>query len=149
MKTIGVMICLVLMILMCSCGSSAVSTVSVTFYWYDELPFDYDDFNLMSSAEVELPADHLNAEFIRLIKEYSGISIDGIWYEGKRLCADLAEEEARSFNMGSATGITRSNVLIATLSTMPDVEEIEILINGQRGCFADHYNFDRIFEKVI
>ena len=85
---------------------------------------------------------------IEYMKQYSGIDVTDIWYEGERICINLDYSEGYEFDKGSYAGAMRTNVVIRTLSSYPNVKEIQILLDYQKGAMADHFNFDRIYKAI-
>jgi hypothetical protein len=115
--------------------------VSVTFYSFIDWPFD-EYTSITENISVESFAD----DVIELMLVHTGIRINNLWYEGKKLCVDLNVFEGAKFNMGSSGSAIRFHDLMYTLSSFPYVERIEVLVDGQRGVAADHFSFERIFE---
>ena len=116
---------------------------NVKFYYYQEQDlFSYDATGYYIEA---ISLENLPIETKMLMEKYNGIKIDNIWYEGKRICVDLNINEINEFNKGSAAGAIRLSELLKTFSSFPNVNEIEILIAGEKGCIGDHFMFDQIF----
>ncbi|MDR2182666.1 MAG: GerMN domain-containing protein [Clostridiales bacterium] len=76
------------------------------------------------------------------------ISADNIWYEGHRIYVDFSEEVSWRFNAGSTGGFLATQSLILNLASFPNVEEMVILVEGQRDVWADHFSFEGIFVVV-
>jgi spore germination protein GerM len=60
----------------------------------------------------------------------------------------LDGSKAHIFDWGSTGSMIRLNQLIFTLSSFPDVEKIEVLIDGVRGIESSHFNFSDAFDAV-
>jgi hypothetical protein len=84
-------------------------------------------------------------QVIALMAEHTGAHINHIWYEGSRLVADLKPAPTIFFNWGSHGGYMHTLSLISSLASLPNVDEIEILVGGQRGLAADHFSFAGVF----
>ena len=112
-------------------------TTAIKCYYYDENEITYkiESINLNNSLD----------ETIQLMYSYNKIRIEDIWYEGSKICVDLNPIERYEFDRGSTAGIIRTDILILTFSSFPGVEEIEFLIDGEKGCMGNHFSFDVIF----
>jgi hypothetical protein len=122
-------------------------TVGFAFYCTEIDPY----VNLLPEAlkfnEEEIDGQNLWTEFIRLMREHTGIRVTDLWYQETRLYVDLAPVETIVFNWGTTGSAHRQNILLYTLFTLPDVTEIVILIGGEAGVYADHFSFDRVITK--
>jgi hypothetical protein len=116
----------------------------IRLYYYidwinDVLEYEYWDF------EVEF--EEWQAQAAEAILVYTGIEVADLWYEqGTRLIADLTPETAVFFNWGTHGGHMRTRSLISSLFSFPNVTEIEVLVGGQRGVWADHFSFAQVFK---
>jgi len=66
--------------------------------------------------------------------------VRSIRYEGRRLIVDFVPDVERYFQ-GSSGAAINYNILIATLASFPDVDEIQILVDGQSDQEYDHVSF--------
>lgn len=66
----------------------------------------------------------------------------------KRITVDLDGTNIEyTFNAGSAAGTIYTMELIITLLNLPGVDQAIITVNGEKGCYSDHYSFDGVFIK--
>ncbi|MDR2168493.1 MAG: hypothetical protein LBE35_11705 [Clostridiales bacterium] len=114
------------------------SPFAVRFYNY----FDFDDYEVITR---EIEPEGWQRQVIEYMATYAHTHINHIWYEGSLLVADLKPAPAVFFNWGSTGGYLRTMMLINSLSSMPNVAEIQVLIGGQRGVAMDHFNFAQVF----
>jgi len=103
---------------------------------------DDDDYEY---SDKEISAQDWQLQVIDHMRAVNGIQLAGLWYEDGRLVADLTPAGALPFNWGSTGGYLRTRNLIDSLATMPNVTEIEVLVGGQRGVWADHFSFVGVF----
>ena len=121
--------------------------VEVKIYRLDYVQ-EYNRHILVYSAEI-ISQSNISEETIPLMKEHNNIVIDGIWYEDNRICIDLNETERVQMDRGSTAGVMTRELLLYTFSSYPDVKEIEILINGERGQYGNHFNFEDVFDAKL
>ncbi|MCL2054609.1 MAG: hypothetical protein FWG90_09310 [Oscillospiraceae bacterium] len=98
---------------------------------YSKMPYTSDTVSVESFAE----------DFAEKMLLYSGIRVDDIWYEGSKLNVDLNVYEKYHFGMGSTAGSTLSADLMQTLRSLPNIEKIEVWLDGERGIESDHFSF--------
>lgn len=121
--------------------SGDTETIPVKFYVPDE------NYREVKEHKIEdISVANWVDDTIKFMDLYNGIKIEDIWYEGSKICVDLNLSERFSFDVGSTGGSIRTRELVKTFSSFPNVEGIEVLINGERGCYADHFSFDRILK---
>ena len=118
-------------------------TINLRFYYHCH---EADpDFKLHPEAyrykTVEVPAQHLWAEFPRLMYEHTGINISNLWRAGNKLYVDLHPEELAQFDQGSTASADRGERLIRTIAGLPEITSFEILIAGKRGVETSHISF--------
>jgi len=127
------------------------------YWWRSHRPFDQNfavrfallndslDFDVLEYIEEEIEYEDWQAQVIAHMQAHTGIQLADLWYEENRLVVDLTPAASISFNFGSTAGIMRTVSLIASLSTLPSVEEIEVLVGGQRGVYDNHFSFAGVF----
>ena len=123
------------------------SEVEVNIYYSDYVQ-ERNRLVLICKPEI-ISSENMSDDTIRLMKDYNDIEIDRIWYEGIRICIDLNERERGQLNRGSSAGMIAREILLYTFSSYPNVKEIEILINGERGQYGVHFNFEDVFEVKL
>ncbi|MCL2672029.1 MAG: GerMN domain-containing protein [Clostridiales bacterium] len=119
-------------------ATSKTNTIKVEIYYFTQ-DEDY------KHETVDLSKGNLSSDTIKFMQDINGIQINGIWYENNKICVDLNANEFRKLDAGSYAGIIQTNLLVKTFSSYPNVEEIEILIDGKQGQYGYHFNFDRVF----
>ena len=144
----------------CTAQSAPVETNNN--YYYDEkvdtvIRFYYDitegnpaglytDFEYF---EVTFYSDDWLEQALALMNENTLFDIGGIWYEGERLYADLIADSPYGNTWQALQGSTgawiNGNILLLNLASFPNVEEIVILMNGERDSGSDHFSFEGIF----
>jgi hypothetical protein len=93
----------------------------------------------------EITPHNWQRQVIDHMRTHTGIRLADLWLEESRLVADLTPAAAVPFNHGSTGGAVYLHRLITSLSTLPNVTEIEVLVGGQRGMWADHFNFAWVY----
>ncbi len=123
-------------------------TISLKFYNYD--PDNYDNpkeiVNVVVSKKL-YEEDKVSA--INKLLEASGLKISKAEVNEGMLTVDLPKEIAALFNMGSAGGITNTNILAMTLLNLPDINLLQVTVDGQPNVEADHFNFNGTFSKAV
>jgi len=92
-------------------------------------------------TSVEIEYEDWQAQVIYHMQTHTDIRLADLWYEGNRLVVDLTPWGAVPFNWGSHGSAMRGLNLTTSLATLPNVEEIEVLVGGQRGFSVDHFYF--------
>jgi len=108
----------------------------------------YEDINpepIGSYVEETITPQDWQHQVRTLMCTHLDIQLVDIWYEGTRLVVDITPASAIPFNWGSTGGAVLTLTLINTLASMPNVTEIEVLVGGQRGMWADHFSFADTF----
>ena len=101
-----------------------------------------------SYVSEEISGEALREEFISLMNYHTGIGIWDIWYEGDTFYVDLLSIEWNRFNWGSTGSAYHFNRLIKTLASFPNVQNIRILIGGERDVITSHTSFIGTFHLV-
>ena len=112
------------------------SCIDVSSYGYDERFYEYQT--------IDLYADSFLEDALKQLEIHGQISVDAMWYEGKRLCIDLNRTMFDRLNAGSSAGYFLSNELLLTFASFPNTEEIVFTINGEES-WGDHFNLFYIF----
>jgi hypothetical protein len=125
----------------------------VRFYTYDTvkdpLVMRVETIDSYKYVTEDIADDNFTADFIEKMLLHTGILIDRIWYEGDKLTADLNGPAAWVFDNGSTGGQIHCNMLLFTLSSLPGVRKIEILVDGVSGVEGHHFNFTPIFDVIV
>lgn len=110
-----------------------------------------NSYDSMHYVPEESSIDHLLEDSIRLFDWYYHVSVINLWYEGNKIYVDF---DSSSINKLAIYYSTWSDIdfmeifadmCMETLSTYPHVEEIELLIDGEKGCF-DNQSVNCTFE---
>jgi len=102
----------------------------VTGYYHDDLGYITETVS----------GENWLMDAIQLVYSHTGIQFQKMWYDGNRLYADLVSQEFFRFQ-GSAGASIRYNIMYTTLASFPGVEEIVVLIGGERDAASDHFCF--------
>ena len=131
--------------------ANSLKFIAINFYTHDTEKDPY--VNNVQSKEyyryetVNIESDNFNNDFIELMYIHTGIKIDGLWYEGDKLCVDLNKERTwQTFDNGSTGGMIYRQKLLFTLSSFPNIEQIEVLVGGLKGVAGSHFNFIPVFD---
>jgi spore germination protein GerM len=104
------------------------------------LNYYYIDSNTANYSLIKSSTEHLLEDTIALFDECFHLKIIDIWYDGNKICVDLDSSrigELDAFLADFSIEIDTTDMVIKTLSSYPNVEEIEIFIDGKRGCFGN------------
>jgi len=111
--------------------------------------YNHIDYSLYEYFDEEISPQDWQAQVISHMRVHTGIQISDLWYEGldgeSRLVVNLTPAASIRFNWGSTGGQMLVLTLIDSMSTLPNVMEIEVLVGGQRGVSADHFSFAGVF----
>ena len=127
-------------------SDSTSEKTCVRFYFQTKEEEKIASVEVTGYAIEEISMDNLVEDTKNFMDRYCDIKIDDIWYEEERLCVDLNLDAAMSLDRGSYAGSVGLDIILKTFSSYPNVKQIEILVDGERGCVSDHFMFDRIFE---
>ena len=94
------------------------------------LPF-YDYIDVLSSTDEVIQGGVLWEETIRLAREYYGMQIRDIWYEGTILYVEMMPIMANSYNTGSGN-ISHLFNIRKTFEAFPNITEVRFLVLGRR-----------------
>jgi len=90
--------------------------------------------------DVEIEYEDWQAQVIYHMQAHTDIRLADLWYEGNRLVVDLTPAATIPFFSRWSDG-RHIRTLITSISTMPDVTEIEVLVDGRRGIEGDGFWF--------
>jgi len=119
----------------------------------DGLPpwFDVDNVRLYSIDPNTFETDYIeihSSEVIGKMYEINGILIDDFWIEDfqglNRLIINLNAEAEQTSLQGSTGAAITTDILIRTFSSFPNIDGIEILIDGETK-YGDHFDFFQTF----
>ena len=121
-------------------------TITLKLYNYDAM--DYDKPKEIVNVEVDkkLYENNLTAA-INKVLETTDLSINKAVLDGENITVDLTKEVAAKFNMGSAGGITNTNILAMTVLNLPKVNKLQVTVEGVPNVEGDHFNFKGTFKK--
>jgi len=109
--------------------------------------YDFDDntFEIKSYEVGQINAESWQEDVRRLMFEHTGIRLRDIWYDDRRLVVDLMPVEGIVADWGSTGGYIHTLRLIHSLASLPDVEEIKVLVGGEAGHGGSHFDFSEAF----
>jgi len=119
--------------------------VDVRFYGI----VDWGGGQIALPVYASIPGDIFAEEFIRLFRQYVGtdgwehVTILDMWFIGSRLYVNL-DDSVVNAAQGSAAGYAIHVSLYRTLFSIPGVEEIVVLVDGQTEVMSDHIGFGHI-----
>lgn len=95
---------------------------------------------------MNISGENFADEFIDLFQEHVGIKMLDMWFIGdKRLYVNL--DAAVMYAQGSAAGFAALVSMHRTLFSIPDVEEVVVLVEGQSEAMSDHIGFSPISNR--
>ncbi len=119
--------------------------ITVKFYNAGDLNEYYEDgklnYELMPYTDDTVSINNFADDMQEKMLKHSGIMIDDIWYEGTKLYVDLNIYEKYNFDRGSTASGSLHNNLFQTLYCLPEIEKIEVLLDGERNVYASHFSF--------
>lgn len=126
--------------------SEVQETIDLKLYFYDA--DDYKNPKEVSTVTVDkkLYQDDITAAINKVLVSTS-LKINKAVVNGNLITVDLPKDVALKFNGGSAGGITYTNILAMTILSLPDIEEMEVTVDGVAGIEADHFSFNGKFLK--
>ncbi len=126
--------------------SSVEEKVDLQLYFYDAEDYEKPKEVIIVAVDKKLYQDNIT-EAINKVFELTALKISKAVVTGNLITVDLPKEIALKFNNGSAGGITYTNILAMTLLNLPDIEEMEVTVDGVKGIAADHFSFNGKFVK--
>lgn len=127
-------------------NTGAEENMELELYKYSGEDYDNPKEIVKVTVSRKLYDEDLTAA-INKVLEASGLSISKAVLDGDFITVDLKKEVAAKFNIGSAGGITNTNILAMTVLNLPKVEKLEITVEGQHNVEGDHFSFNGIFTK--
>lgn len=127
-------------------ASTTSETIDLKLYYYDA--DDYDKPKEVNEVTVDKKLYQEDiTEAINKVLASTPLKINKAVVNGNLITVDLSKDTALKFNSGSAGGITYTNILAMTILNLPDIEEMEVTVDGVNGIQADHFNFNGKFVK--
>ena len=107
----------------------------------------YRDWNEIEDIiEETISRENWREEVPRLMRTHRrAIDIRDLWYDGDRLYVDLFPAPAIFFNWGTTGSWILTQTLVDSLGSLPGVAEIVVLVGGEAGHWADHFDFSQPF----
>lgn len=128
-------------------ASAKVETMDLKLYYFDADDYEKEKEVRTVTIDKKLYQEDLTGAINKLL-EGTDLQIQKAVVDGNSITIDLSKAEAQKFNAGSASGITRTNILAATLVNLPDISEMKVTVDGEKGVAGDHYNFNGVFTKA-
>ncbi len=125
---------------------AAEENIELELYKYSGEDYDNPKEIVKVTVSKKLYEEDLTAA-INKVLETAGLSISKAVLDDDFITVDLKKEVAAKFNIGSAGGITNTNILAMTVLNLPKVEKLEITVEGQHNVEGDHFSFNGIFTK--
>lgn len=122
-------------------GLLNTNQIAIQMHYHTTDPNGIGEFGYINK---HITDTHWDSELIELMYLYNGIEIKSLYRIQQKIYVDLMPIEAERFNLSSLMGYARTAVLLNTIATLPDVEEIEVLIDGFGGIYGAHFSFDRV-----
>ena len=113
-------------------GRRYVEAETVTVQLHDMV--DWGGGETARYNAVDISGDRLVEDFILLMHQHRGIEILDAWYIGNRLYADINPEIFDGWGTSGEYAIFRA--LLMTLFSLPDVDEVVVLVFGQYGAWV-------------
>ena len=118
---------------------------TLRFYYYDTYGWDgTTDYPPLSFIEVSVSGENWLEQAPYYMRLHTEIEVSEIWYDGRRIYADLLPEIENRLQGTLGASLT-VRTLILSLANFPDVEEIVILIDGEHNVWGWHFSFDGVF----
>jgi hypothetical protein len=126
--------------------SEVQETIDLKLYNYDA--DDYENPKEVSTVAIDkkLYSEDITSAINKLLAS-TPLKLNKAVVNGKLITVDLPKDVALKFNSGSAGGITNTNILAMTILNLPDIEEMEVIVDGITGIEADHFSFNGKFIK--
>ena len=96
-------------------------------------------------TEKDIPGENFFEEFIPLLHQHIGVKLLDAWYIGNRLYINWHLEDFLS--MGTSGEHSLYRALLMTLFSLPNVEEVVVLINGQSESGIDHMGVAEVYRR--
>ena len=128
-------------------SSEAEETIDLKLYFFDAE--DYDNAKEVRTVAVDkkLYQENITAAINQVLSS-TNIKINKAVINGNSIAVDLPKEVALKFNNGSASGITYTNILAMTVLNLPNIEKLEVTVDGVANVVADHFSFNGTFSRA-
>ena len=126
--------------------SNVKETIDLKLYFYDAE--DYDNVKEIRTVKIDKTLYETDiTTAINQVLSGTNLKINKAVINGNSITVDLSKEVALKFNSGSAGGITYTNILAMTILNLPNLEKLEVTVDGVAGVEADHFTFNGVFNK--
>ena len=122
-------------------------TIDLKLYYYDADDYDNPKEIRTVAVEKKLFKEDI-ATAINKVLSSTKLKINKSTVNGKTITVDLPKEIALKFNSGSAAGIINTNILAMTVLNLPDIEKMQVTVDGAADVVSDHFSFNGIFSKA-
>lgn len=110
--------------------------------FYESNGYDYENHKeIYTYTQKTVSWESMSDDSVKLIQDLYNVKINGVWYRGKRICVDISEQGLQKFNAGSAAGSSLTYSFIQTFLSYPCVNEVELLVDGVKYRYGDHFTF--------
>ncbi len=130
-----------------SSTSPIQETVDLNLYFFDADNYDSPKEVHTVTVDKKLYQDDITAAINQVLSS-TNLKISKSTVNGNSITVDLSKEMELKFNGGSTAGITYTNILAATITNLPNIEKMEVTVDGKSGVVADHFNFNGIFSRA-
>lgn len=129
-----------------SSASTVKESIDLKLYFFDA--DDYENVKEIRTVSIDkkLYQDDISAAINEVLSS-TNIKINKAVINGDAITVDLSKEVALKFNSGSAGGITYTNILAMTILNLPNIQKLEVTVDGESEVVADHFNFNGTFNK--
>ncbi len=124
----------------------AKETMDLKLYNYDADDYDNPKEIVNVTVDKKLYQEDITAA-VNKVFETTGLSIKKAELNDGLVTVDLSRETAAKFNIGSAGGITYTNILAMTILNLPDISKLKVTVEGVPDMESDHFSFNGIFVK--
>ncbi len=124
----------------------AKETMDLKLYNYDADDYDNPKEIVNVTVDKKLYQEDITAAVNKVLKT-TGLSIKKAELKDGLVTVDLSRETAAKFNIGSAGGITYTNILAMTILNLPDISKLKVTVEGVPDMESDHFSFNGIFVK--
>lgn len=109
-------------------------TIFIKFYGrYSNIHYTEEYYRI-----IESPYEHMVDFTIELFESYYSLKIIDFWYDGNKIYFNF---DSGAKDILADRGEDLIIILIKTISSYPNVEEIELLIDGEKGCFGSQVTY--------
>jgi hypothetical protein len=90
----------------------------------------------------------MSEETVKLVKETYDIDLNGVWYNGRRLCVDIKRTVPFGFDKDESSSVVLTDAFIQTFLSYPNINEVELLIDGVRNCEGRFFKFGTFRQRI-